>query len=248
MDAKKLWVKIRNTKIKHSIKIVRTSAMLVVSLTMLPIHAVHQLPAEKNVALLARSLIYWPESVVCVAHETAHAVAAKVLLGSPINIHLGAYYEELSKEVQKKDARKAGISTHGFDFSKGYCFYRTPKRARDVFIINSAGPLIGIVTALLLLTCANRIPTSHKIAKGLLESVKHVIRYEILHQIVYGLTPFYQSDGGDGYRVWQACGLSQETLQKLSQVDSRKTVLTCCFNVLRLKWLYELTRIARMTS
>lgn len=207
------------------------------------LNAAERLSTKENIRLMARSLVYWPEGVVAFTHEMGHALAAKALLNSPVNVHVGAYWEELSKEKQKSEGEKPGVSIHGFDFSKGYCCYKKPRNVNEVFIINSSGPIAGIVATLGLMKFMNVVSASNRPAKILVESLKHIIRYEMLHQTVFGLTPLYQTTDGDGYRIWQSAGASQQILKRISKFDSKRALLCCCLNVFRLKWLYELMKI-----
>ncbi|MFI5333324.1 MAG: hypothetical protein ACHQVS_04470 [Candidatus Babeliales bacterium] len=189
---------------------------------------------------MARSVLYWPESVACVAHEMGHALAAKAVHDAPINVHLGAYWEEFSKDEQRTKGSKPGISIHPpFDFSKGFTTYK----GRNTRIIDSAGPIAGIAISIGLLALMNKISQPNKAAQLLIESTKHVIRYEILHQTIYGLTPFYQPASGDGYRLWKSFNVSENTLKKIKAFDSKKTIHDTCFNLVRLKWLYEINKI-----
>ena len=195
--------------------------------------------SKKDKHLLVRSILYWPEGVSCFVHETGHALAARAMIASPISIHIGSYFEELTKEKQRTEGKKLGITVNGFDFSKGYCWYGSTKNKKNSQrIINLAGPLAGIASCLAMKKLMSTIKPTTLPGMLLVEASNYLIEYEMLHQAIYGLTPFYQSDGNDGYRFWQSFNLSTDTLQKIKSFDRGRRIKATCFRLLGAKALY----------
>lgn len=154
---------------------------------------------------------FYPEHI---CHEFGHALAAKALRGSKINIHLGAQPEH-KKDLQQHLIKVPGITIHSFK-SGGFATHtRSDKDVRKDVIITAAGPLCGIASYWL----PQKI-FQHYMPGNVLQKLFYILcNMRIIEAIRYGFTPLGQDHTGDGYKIWHTLGAPSGLLDKISSLS-----------------------------
>jgi hypothetical protein len=156
-----------------------------------------------------------------VSHELSHALAAKALVGSRINMHFGVSPDQVSAADIEAGT---GFRIHGLAPEGFASCYSDGNRVKDI-LITLAGPLGGILSIVVMRKVLQKylLDNAKKKNKYLSEWGLLLDSYAVMWMIgelVYGFTPLYQGPSGDGYRLWQMLGCPKKYLDRLSSFDS----------------------------
>lgn len=168
------------------------------------------------------SIALFPMSLVNIAHEFGHALAAKTMTGAPISIHMGANQSEVFLLKQSEP----GIHFHRYKpYEGGFTDKGNASLTKHQDIASTiAGPLFGIAAAYSMNTLFNAMRPLEKLKSNnrltrlgamCVWGLKFLCYLTISHQIEYGFTPLGHGTGSDGYKTWKLLGMPEKYLNKL---------------------------------
>jgi len=174
-----------------------------------------------------------PATIIDVAHELGHAATSWALTGRKIDVHIGAYPNQLFfpaesniaesnivKNLLQKLIRSCkehnkhylvkipGVMIHSL-LPAAYAYAGSDQAPKNkAILILAAGPIAGIITSMLIL----KIKNTYTKLNSPLDFYLFMWGYLKLAMNILDLFP--RAENIDGYRILKHLGISEETLQK----------------------------------
>lgn len=144
--------------------------------------------------------------LVTIAHELGHAVAAKVLVDSPIAINIGANSFDAAKQPLVSNY---GFSIVGLNPLVGYAVFKTVNNQKHRALIKAAGPLFGLFVNYWL-----KVLRAYYFSEDKKNSLYAALQPDFVdfQQLMNLIVPLEKSDAWD---IYKACGFNEQQLKDL---------------------------------
>jgi len=202
-----------------------SSLFLLTSMQNYGMYKPKQRPINRNDILqLVKSIIFFPDSCSVIFHELGHALVAKFLNNSPIDIHIGTdIYKQLDYLLKCRV-----LTAHSFNLSSG-AYAQTFKQAsitRNI-LVTLGGPIFGIITLLLLKKIINKLYNKYNQNKYIKYSCawyNNMCNSYIIFQVLNGFAPVL-GNTSDGYNIWKDLGVSEKQLNQFCMDNNLLSVM-----------------------